>query len=246
MKDFCEINDLVESVECRMQDAYEQGYETGHKDGEARGIDKMNNLSKEAYQKGLEDAWECARKLILSCGEGGYDAGTIKDLFGMSYHDVLKECKPSKVIEIFKEYEQQKQKCESCFTEKLTKEKWASAEDCKECKKKQTERECCDCKWDEFNDCQNPAICNEHSLFEPKQTDVADSDDGSIKVGDEVYLIDIDRPKVVTYVNNSFAVLCDFCDWGQSGTADVKDLHKTGRHFNAIDEILSELKNEKN
>jgi hypothetical protein len=216
----------------------EKAKQEGYENGEANGIDKMNGMVKESYQSGLKDAWECARKIILSCGEGGYDAGTIEDIFGMSYHDVLKECKPNKAIELIKEYEeQQKQKCESCFTEKLAKEKWASAKDCKECKHFTDT--------DEVHGYTPCGSCNaDLHNFESKQTDA--TDDGSIKVGDEVYLIDIDRPKVVTYVNNIFAVFCDFCDWGQSGTADVKDLHKTGRHFNAIDEILSELKNEKN
>lgn len=79
MKDFSEINDLVESVECRMQDAYEQGYETGYKDGKRKGeqedyhkgyIDGQSNgyelveqQYQEGYKKGLKDAWECARKI---------------------------------------------------------------------------------------------------------------------------------------------------------------------------------------
>lgn len=181
MKDFCEINDLVESVECRMQDAYEQGYETGHKDGEARGIDKMNNLSKEAYTKGLENAWECARKVILSCGEGGYDAGTIKDLFGMSYHDVLKECKPNKVVEIFKEYEQQKQ-------------------------------------------------------------DATDINDGSIKVGDEVYFEDYEDKRVVTNVDDG--IICAFSLDSSYAMTCIEKIHKTGRTFPQIAEVLEQLRGE--
>jgi hypothetical protein len=206
--------------------SYNRGYADGLKTGRDGG-----------YRSGLEDAWECARKIILSCGEGGYDAGTIEDIFGMSYHDVLKECKPNKAIELIKEYEeQQKQKCESCFTEKLAKEKWASAKDCKECKHFTDT--------DEVHGYTPCGSCNaDLHNFESKQTDATDSDDECIKVGDEVYLFDIDRPKVVTNVNNTFAVICDFCDSGQSGTADVKDLHKTGRHFSQIAEVLEQLKN---
>lgn len=89
-----EYDALEEIVGGSYNRGYADGLKTGHEGG---------------YRSGLEDAWECARKVILSCGEGGYDAGTIADIFGMSYHDVLKECKPNKVIEIFKEYERQKQ-----------------------------------------------------------------------------------------------------------------------------------------
>lgn len=103
MKDFCEINDLVESVECRMQDAYEQGYETGHKDGEARGIDKMNNLSKEAYAKGLEDAWECARQI------NGMYYQKLNEVFTDSTHDnIFIDYSASEAMQKIKEYEQQK------------------------------------------------------------------------------------------------------------------------------------------
>lgn len=57
MKDFSEINDLVESVECRMQDAYEQGYETGYKDGKKKG-------EQEGYEKGLKDVWTATKKIF--------------------------------------------------------------------------------------------------------------------------------------------------------------------------------------
>ena len=86
-EEFMMLEEVVSSI-------YNRGIKDGMEDSEKR------------YKQGLNDAWECARKIILSCGEGGYDAGTIEDIFGMSYHDVLKECKPNKAIELIKEYEE--------------------------------------------------------------------------------------------------------------------------------------------
>jgi hypothetical protein len=257
MKDFCEINDLVESVECRMQDAYEQGYETGHKDGEARGIDKMNNLSKEAYAKGLEDAWECARKVMLSCGEGGYDAGTIADIFGMSYHDVLKECKPNKVIELFKQYEEQQKQDDkrelSAKCEKCTKE--ISAEcvvDGCEFEPKQDEKNCSNCG--QPRDYKNRCIpfcegkCVEvPTAWIPKQTDATDINVGSIKVGDEIYSDETDMTAVVHHIDAWGRYQC----FNSNGAQFILDKetydkywHKTYKYYPQIAEVLEQLRGE--
>lgn len=101
MKDFSEINDLVKSVECRMQDAYEQGYETGHKYGEASGINKMNYLSKKAYEKGLEDAWECARQIYGMCYQ------KLNEVFPESTHDnIFVDYSATKAMQKIKEYDE--------------------------------------------------------------------------------------------------------------------------------------------
>lgn len=76
------------------------------------------------------------KEIRSSPSEGGLTASALKEIFGECPYDsvILKKYTASEAIQKIKEYkEQEKQKCESCFTEKLTKEKWASAKDCKNC-----------------------------------------------------------------------------------------------------------------
>lgn len=173
---------LKKEIDKRLHNTAVLIYEQGYVDGRAARdkIVKEQDIKK-GYEKGLEDAWECARKLILSCGEGGYDAGTIGNIFGMSYHDVLKECKPNKVVEIFKEYEQQKQ-------------------------------------------------------------DATDINDRKIKVGDEVYFEDYEDKRVVTNVDDG--IICAFSLDSSYAMTCIEKIHKTGRHFSQIAEVLEQLRGE--
>ena len=71
--------DIMEQVD----EAYQKGYDKGY-------ADKTNNnevckmlakdIQDEAYQRGLDDAWEAARKIVLSPDEGGT---SLPDLFAM-------------------------------------------------------------------------------------------------------------------------------------------------------------------
>ena len=82
---------------------YDEGYETGYKDGKKEGDEKL----KEAYQNGLNDAWECARKLSLSSvDDGGLDETVIEKLFGCRAYYVVRDTSPSEAIAKIKEYEE--------------------------------------------------------------------------------------------------------------------------------------------
>lgn len=63
----------------------------------------------EPYQRGLDDAWECARRISLDVREGGIDAEELLVLFGTySIHDILRRCSAQEAIAKIAEYEKQK------------------------------------------------------------------------------------------------------------------------------------------
>ena len=51
----------------------------------------LEQVRQEAYQKGLDDAWECARKVALSEADGGVAWEQKKLVFGKSNYNILKD-----------------------------------------------------------------------------------------------------------------------------------------------------------
>lgn len=215
------------------------------------------------YKKGLEDAWECARKTILGTAEGGIHADDLYEMFGtLSASEILESVSINEAMQKIKEYERQKQKCESCFIEKLTKEKWASAKDCKKCTK-EISAECVvdGCEFEPKQDkklcdrCKNSKLCELNytkykdncSDFYPK-TDATDINDGSIKVGDEVRIKGSDPVKndcdygictrSLPNVNTIYVMRRD----GSSGEENKDEWYRTGRFFPQVAEVLKLLK----
>ena len=83
------------------------------------------NADKE-YQRGLDDAWEAARKLMLDTNHGGLTNYEIEEIFGVDEEQTLIAYSASEVIEEIRAYEQaQKEKEE----QEKEKEKPIRAED---------------------------------------------------------------------------------------------------------------------
>ena len=101
------VHDAICSIENRVRHVYNQGFE----EGKNYYIQKYGN----AYNKGLEDAWECARKIISDTCYGGYDAKTLKQIFGTPViPDVFKNSASEAVVKLKEYEEQQKQSEKSC------------------------------------------------------------------------------------------------------------------------------------
>lgn len=69
MKDF-ESNrtQIMNSIENRVRQAYNSGYDMGFHDGEIAGYDKTD-IWQDGFHKGLEEAWECAKKIYRMSAE---------------------------------------------------------------------------------------------------------------------------------------------------------------------------------
>lgn len=68
--------------------------------------------------------------------------------------------------------------------------------------------------------------------------------DAEIKVGDEVYLIDKNHTRVVTCIfceNGDYKKAVQITESGKWVVDKISELQKTGRHFDAIEEVLKKM-----
>ena len=100
-----EIRDELEKQ--AYQRGYEEAYDTAYADAE--GIYESGKRA--MYQKGLKDAWECARKIVLPGDVSGIYLADLEEIFDRSsLQDVIKDYSPSEAIEKIQKYEQKKEK----------------------------------------------------------------------------------------------------------------------------------------
>lgn len=95
------IHDAMYSIENCVRDVYNQGYSDGLADGNINSglfADKVI----EAYNNGLEDAWECARKLLF---DSSLPRDILTELGTDSFCGVIHKCSASEAIAKLKEYE---------------------------------------------------------------------------------------------------------------------------------------------
>ena len=90
------INDAMDSIENRLRHVYNQGYEDG--------VDSVQIDGSMAYKKGLEDAWECARKILF---DGSLSRDILTELGADTFCGVIQNCSASEAIAKLKEYEEQ-------------------------------------------------------------------------------------------------------------------------------------------
>lgn len=74
--------------------------------------ENFGELQDEAYAAGLNDAWELAKKIVLTVGDGGIEEDKLKELFDLpsikrpSYW-IFKECTPQKALAKIEAYEKE-------------------------------------------------------------------------------------------------------------------------------------------
>lgn len=79
------------------KEAYQKGYETGYEDG----YNEPGKNQQEAYQRGLADAWDAARKIVIG------DINFIGSAFGSGTRSgIIRDLTASEVIKVLKDYEQ--------------------------------------------------------------------------------------------------------------------------------------------
>ena len=116
MKDYKEaIESIMKDTTSKVMDhaikAYRQGYEDGQKEKLANAMIHNHEVAeKTAYEQGLNDSWECARKMcLMSSAEERLRAFDVSG----SHLAILSDLTASKAIEKLKAFEQ-KQKCKEC------------------------------------------------------------------------------------------------------------------------------------
>lgn len=70
----------------------------------------LEQVIKEAYQKGLSDAWDAAMKICLIESEGGLSSNTVCNIFNTEYYrDALRDYTPAEAIEKIRQYEEKEE-----------------------------------------------------------------------------------------------------------------------------------------
>lgn len=89
------------------QELIDQAYERGFKAGKKAFVDTESKVVNEAYQKGLDDAWECADKLNRMTID---EVRSAFNPFGLTIEreSVFMCCTPNIAIEKIRQYEEQK------------------------------------------------------------------------------------------------------------------------------------------
>lgn len=88
--------------------AYDRGYKQGFKDGKT-------NVVTTSYEKGLNDAWEAARKIMLCKSKGGLGYEVVLNIFkqpditGTEHFDILYKRSASEAVAKIKEYEEKQE-----------------------------------------------------------------------------------------------------------------------------------------
>ena len=90
-------------IEEQIHEFAEKMYQAGYADG------NNTNLIDEAYQEGLNDAWECVKEIIYFTGDGGLSDDELCEIFGTAFlRHILRDYLPSEAIQKIKDYEERK------------------------------------------------------------------------------------------------------------------------------------------
>lgn len=95
---------IIAGIQILRENERKQGYEDGKADTP---FTDTEEAEKRAYEQGLKEAWECARKLMLSSDcDGGMERKDINEIFGVSEYYALKDFTASEAIAKIREYEE--------------------------------------------------------------------------------------------------------------------------------------------
>jgi len=99
---------MNKEIEQQIHEFAEKMYQAGYADG------NNTNLIDEAYQEGLNDAWECAKKLTLLSSDGGFSSKIIKEIFGTTNsYSIFDNMSVSTVVDKIKDYEEKQKQADA-------------------------------------------------------------------------------------------------------------------------------------
>lgn len=109
-----EIRELCDK---RYRDGVSDGFDDGYNQGY---FDAKGTNDDEIREQGRKDAWECARKMMLSDEDGGIALSNILKIFGMTQYSAIKRFSASEAIAKIKEYEEKQEQTEQRCKSKMT------------------------------------------------------------------------------------------------------------------------------
>lgn len=101
--DMTGVSKLTPYTEPDTEKVREEAYDKGYMDAHV----KSHAETRRNYQRGVNDAWETARKIALPISLGGMKASEVKKMFGVDWQYVLMNCTPAKAVEKIRQHEQE-------------------------------------------------------------------------------------------------------------------------------------------
>ena len=250
MKDYKEaIESIMKDTTSKVMDHAIKAYRQGYEDGQKEKPQAIYEMKVEEYNKGLNEAWECAKKLCQSEKYGGFQEHCA-EIFGREDVFDVFDYSASQCIEKVKAYQKRKiysnhttEEIAESFIKDVSAVKDQLPEHIKKC--------CYTCKYSRANN--NDNICKyykecltddkkegvygfAYSKYEPKQTD------DEIKVGYEVYNVDPENKRIVTAIDGDKAI--QLCSNGKYAVDSIDTLRWTGREDLRIKKVLENITNE--
>ena len=101
---------LTHYTDLDMEQVRKEAYDKGYQDATVKISSDEQAIAEKAYQRGLNDAWEAARKIACDRPHGGFRIDTKQHIFGASdYAYILANYNASEAIDGIKAYEQEQQ-----------------------------------------------------------------------------------------------------------------------------------------
>lgn len=230
------LDNIYKEFEKSYEEARKEGYITGFENGNISD-GTFDEKIKEAYEIGANDAWSLAYKLEESPFEF-YDGVERKDIWGyMDVEDIIKQLTGAQALAKLKEYEAKMK--ESVFKvgdrvktlvdkDNLGTEIFPTG----------TIGEVVGINGDSI-----AVEAHAATGYGYYRNDALELANDVILVGDEVYLLDANYHGVVTAVWEDFGVVKTerLTQSGKLACDDAKDLHRTGRRFPEIVNILKQM-----
>ena len=89
---------------------YADGYDAGYNDGRSKVESKIADDILKSYNAGLDDAWECFKKITATPKKGGFSDLIMEKIFGYRFlSDILNNYSASEAVTKIKEYEKKKE-----------------------------------------------------------------------------------------------------------------------------------------
>ena len=109
--DFKDPEDLTLYTEPNLDAVRKEAYEKGVQDTKQYWVDAPRTCAyKLGYENGLNDAWDAARKIVLSREDGGlFEYEARKSVFGCGNYMALKNYSASEAIKKIRQYEQEQE-----------------------------------------------------------------------------------------------------------------------------------------
>lgn len=99
-----------DDVQKQVNEAYQRGYDKGYAD-KTNNDEVCDGLAKDIYQRGLDDAWEAARKVALNPNENGLSLEEVYEIFGCAtIQQAFRRYSAQQTIAKLKAYEKEQKK----------------------------------------------------------------------------------------------------------------------------------------